>query len=357
MQAQALTIQQATHVYVSAFIDELVRCGVRHAVLCPGSRSTPLAMLLAENKQIKLWMHLDERSAAFFALGIAKAGREPVIVACTSGTAAANFLPAVVEAHYARIPLIVLTADRPPELREVGAPQTIDQQNLFGMHAKWFVEMMLPEATSGALRYVRTMACRAVATASSVPAGPIHLNFPFREPLVPQPADVPIQDVARSDGKPYVTVTSGLRETDSDQISDLWRNLRRIEQGLIVCGPQNDPAFPLSVKNLSRFLGYPILADPLSQVRSGQYLAPNLIATYDAMLRDSAFTDRMAPQVVLRFGAVPTSKPLTQYLQKYRDFRQIVIDGGEGWNDPDLIASDVIHADPGRFCNALMPDA
>ncbi|HLY26305.1 MAG TPA: 2-succinyl-5-enolpyruvyl-6-hydroxy-3-cyclohexene-1-carboxylic-acid synthase, partial [Aggregatilineales bacterium] len=346
MQPQALTIQQATHVYVSAFIDELVRCGVRHAVLCPGSRSTPLAMLLAENKQIKLWMHLDERSAAFFALGIAKAGREPVIVACTSGTAAANFLPAVVEAHYGRVPLLVLTADRPPELREVGAPQTIDQQHLYGSHAKWFAEMLLPEATTEALRYVRTTACRAVAEASSTPAGPVHLNFPFREPLVPLPADPPIPDVARPDGRPYVSVSKELSYAPRDSISALANDLQGIERGLIICGPQNVPAFPTTVSNLSRTLGYPILADPLSQVRYDAFATENVIATYDAMLRDTAFTDRMAPQVMLRFGAMPTSKPLTQYLQKYADCRQIVIDEGARWNDPSQIASEVFQSNP-----------
>ncbi len=141
-------IQHAAYAYLNAFVDELARCGIRHACVCPGSRSTPLAMVLADHPEIKLWMHLDERSAAFFALGLAKAQRQPVILLCTSGTAAANFMPAVVEAHYGRVPLIVLTADRPPELRDVGAPQTIDQLRLYGSHAKWFVEMAMPEETT-----------------------------------------------------------------------------------------------------------------------------------------------------------------------------------------------------------------
>src|SRR5688572_32384388 len=200
-------IQQATHTYISAFLDELLRAGIGHACVCPGSRSTPLAMVLAElaenRSAFKLWMHVDERSEAFFALGLAKALRHPAILVCTSGTAAANFMPAVVEAHYARVPLLVLTADRPPELQGVGAPQTIDQLRLYGSHAKWFAEIALPESTPQALRYIRTIANRAVSESMTGPAGPVHLNFPFREPLVPLPADEISPDVARPEPTPY----------------------------------------------------------------------------------------------------------------------------------------------------------
>src|SRR4029079_9366340 len=150
-------------VSVGAFVDALVRGGVRHICICPGSRSTPLALTIARHPAAKLWMHLDERSAAFFGLGLAKTSREPVVLVCTSGTAAANFLPAVVEAFYARIPLVVLTADRPHELRDVGAPQTIDQIHLFGAHVKWFVDLAEPDASPELLRYVRSVAGSAVA--------------------------------------------------------------------------------------------------------------------------------------------------------------------------------------------------
>src|SRR6476661_4078102 len=153
-----MTNEQTLFAYVGAFAEELVRAGVREAVICPGSRSTPLALMLARQEGLRIWTLVDERSAAFFALGMAKAGGKPVALVCTSGTAAANFFPAVVEAHYARVPLLVLTADRPPELRDVGAPQAIDQVQLYGVHAKWFVDMLLPEATPDALRYVRTTA-------------------------------------------------------------------------------------------------------------------------------------------------------------------------------------------------------
>ena len=181
--------EQVTFAFVGAFVDELARSGVRNVCIAPGSRSTPLALMIARHPGIKVWLNLDERSNSFFALGMAKASREPVAILCSSGTATANFYPAVVEARLGRVPLIVLTADRPPELRDVGAPQTIDQIRLYGAYPKWSVEVATPEVTPDLLRYARTIAGRAAATARAEPAGPVHLNFPFREPLIPLPPD------------------------------------------------------------------------------------------------------------------------------------------------------------------------
>jgi 2-succinyl-5-enolpyruvyl-6-hydroxy-3-cyclohexene-1-carboxylate synthase len=350
-------VQHTAHRYLRAFVDELARSGVHHVCICPGSRSTPLAMLFAElakaSPDFKLWMHLDERSAAFFALGLAKASRQPVALLCTSGTAAANLLPAVVEAHYGRVPLIVLTADRPAELRDVGAPQTIDQLRLYGPYAKWFVEVALPESSPEMLRYIRTIANRAVAESLAGTAGPVHLNFPFREPLVPLPGDEAVQDVARSEHAPYTAVSSGLRRADDSLIGKLAADLASLERGLIVCGAQDDPAFPEAVVQLAAALDYPILADPLSQVRCGPHDRQRIISTYDAFLREPAIVEWAAPQVVLRFGAVPTSKPLVQYLTKYADARQILIDGDNPWRDPALIVSEAIRADARLFCEDL----
>src|SRR5437764_5084754 len=174
-----------TYTYVCAFVDELQRAGVQNVVICPGSRSTLLAMAFATQPAIRTWMHVDERSAAFFGLGMAKQLRQPVALLCTSGTAAANFLPALVEATLSHIPLLVLTADRPHELRDNGAPQSIDQNRLYGTYAKWFVEVALPEATDAAFRYIRTIGDRAVATAQAIPSGPVHPNFSFRGPSTP----------------------------------------------------------------------------------------------------------------------------------------------------------------------------
>ena len=172
--------------YVGTFVDELVAAGVENVCLCPGSRSTPLALTFERHPNIKTWMHLDERSCAYFALGMAKSVPEsPVAILCSSGTAAVNLAPAVVEAYYGKVPLIVLTADRPPELQYLGANQTIDQQNLYGSAVKWFVNMPLPDASEGVLSYIEMIADRAVQAARDKPWGPVHLNFPFREPLVP----------------------------------------------------------------------------------------------------------------------------------------------------------------------------
>lgn len=169
--------------YTANFVDELTKNGITDTVISPGSRSTPLALTIAEHEQMKEWIILDERSAAFFALGVAKATKRPVALVCTSGTAAANYFPAIVEAHYSRVPLIVLTADRPHELRDVGAPQAIEQIKLYGDYVKSFNEMALPEATPEMLGYVRSKAARSVYKAKEGNPGPVHLNFPFREPL------------------------------------------------------------------------------------------------------------------------------------------------------------------------------
>jgi 2-succinyl-5-enolpyruvyl-6-hydroxy-3-cyclohexene-1-carboxylate synthase len=345
---------QALGASVGAFVDELVRAGVRHFCVCPGSRSTPLALTIARHPGAKLWLHLDERSAGFFALGLAKAGRAPVALVCTSGTAAANFLPAVVEAFYARVPLVVLTADRPHELRDVGAPQTIDQINLFGSHAKWFVDLAEPDAAPELLRYVRTVAGRAVATARRGPAGPVHVNCPYREPLMPDPALAAAAPEDRPAGQPYVRVAAGSRAPEPALVASLAAELAAAPRGLIVCGAQDDPALAVPLARLAAALGYPILADPLSGLRSGEHDRALVVDSYDALLRDGAFAERLAPALVLRFGAMPVSKPLLQYLQRHPACRQVVVDGDAGWNEPTLLASDVVQADGRLLCEALL---
>jgi 2-succinyl-5-enolpyruvyl-6-hydroxy-3-cyclohexene-1-carboxylate synthase len=348
--------QHALSVSVGAFVNELVRSGVRHFCVCPGSRSTPLALTIARHPAAKLWMHLDERSAAFFGLGLAKTLREPVALVCTSGTAAANFMPAVVEAFCARIPLVVLTADRPHELRDVGAPQTINQINLFGTHAKWFVDLAEPDAAPEMLRYTRTVAARAVALACRGPAGPVHINYPFREPLLPDPAAALNASQARADDRPYVAVSSAARAPDTALVAALAADVNATSRGLIICGPQDDPALADSLTQLAGALGYPILADPLSGLRNGGHDRALVLDCYDAFLRDAAFVERFAPEVVLRFGAMPVSKPLLLYLQKHQRCRLIVVDGDGGWNEPTLLASNMIYADARLLCQALVAD-
>lgn len=347
---------QTTHAYVGAFMDELARSGVRHICFSPGSRSTPLVLLAAENEEIKLWVHIDERSAGFFALGLAKELGEPVGLLCSSGTAAANFYPAIIEAYYDRVPLVVLTADRPHELRDSGAPQTIDQIRLYGEHVKWFSEMAIPDSDDKTLRYVRSVASRAVDAARKAPAGPVHLNFPFREPLVPQAPTEKTAPVSlgRSGAKPYTSVLDGERHLDQEQIDSLLDEIQGWRRGLIVCGPQRDPNLASHVVELADMLGYPILADPLSGVRYGWHDPKWIIDSYDAFLRDTTFVEANAPDVVIRFGAMPTSKALLLYLERHPACRQIVIDEGAGWREPTRMAEKLVHADARSVCEALL---
>ncbi len=348
---ETLAHQTATYAYVGALVDELAHAGVRHACVCPGSRSTPLAYTLAAHPDIKVWVHVDERSGSFFALGLTKALREPVALVCTSGTAAANFLPAVVEARYGRVPLIVLTADRPPELRDNGAPQAIDQLHLYGRNAKWFVDMALPENTDAALRYARATAARAVATALEGPAGPVHLNMPFREPLTPPDSGISVNLYARKDYHPYITAAEGARLPSPDLVARVTHEFLSRPYGVIVCGPQTDPGLARAVTALAAAVDYPIMADPLSGVRGGPHDMSRVLDAYDALLRD----DRAAQlplDMALRFGAVPTSKPLQTFMQRAK--RQVLVDGDGGWQDPAALVDIVVHADAAALCAAIV---
>ena len=358
-EADAMTKQEHNPLfaYIGAFVAELPRAGVQHAVICPGSRSTPLAMALATQPDIRVWMHVDERSAAFFALGMAKQLRAPVALVCTSGSAAANFFPAIVEAKLSHVPLLVLTADRPPELRDNGAPQTIDQLHLYGTHAKWFHEVALPEATPAALRYIRTVASRAIATARAIPAGPVHLNMPFREPLVPghgpSPTPSPFYEWR---GEPAIIVTEpATTALDPAYLMDLTDRLYGTPRGLLIVGPIDRPDLIEPVLALGRQLRYPILADPLAGLRGGEDDSL-LCASYDAFLRDTDFVVAHPPEIIVRLGAMPISKPLLQYLQHYGDCPQIVVDSNGEWPDPTNLATEMIHVDPVQFCLDVMAD-
>jgi len=353
------------YAYASAFVDELQRAGLRNVVICPGSRSTPLAIAFAAQQAFRSWIHVDERSAAYFGLGMAKQLHQPVALLCTSGTAAANFLPAVVEAKLTHVPLLILTADRPHELRDNGAPQSIDQNRLYGTYVKWFVEVALPEATNAALRYIRTIAVRAAALTQAIPAGPVHLNLPFREPLTPEPIpDQPLPQVTqrdlvawqgRSSNAPYVEVRTALPGAlTATTIAYMMDLLHRTRRGLIIVGPNDDPPLTEPLARLAQHLGYPILADPLSQLRCGDHDQSMVISSYDAFLRIDSFIENAQPELVLRFGAMPTSKPVLLYLKRYASCPLAVIDGHGGWEEPTQLASELIHADPIALCQGLL---
>lgn len=346
-----MTHQEALSSYIGAFVAEMYHAGIRDVVISPGSRSTPLAMILAEHPGFRLHIHVDERSAAFFALGIAKATQKPVAILCTSGTAAANYYPAIVEAYLSRVPLLVLTADRPHELRDVGAPQTIDQIHLYGRHVKWFVEMSPPEGNLEMVRYARTVCSRAVALASSSPAGPVHLNFPFRDPLVPKLGPDLFALPEREQG--YIKVSDKTYFLSEQEWEALIRELSSAKNGIIVCGSIDDGDFAGAVVELAKKLQFPILADPLSQLRSGNHDGSMIIDTYDSFLRNEEARKALQADIIIRFGAMPVSKYLTFFIKENAQAKYWVVDGGGGWREPALVATNMIYAKEKEFCLEL----
>lgn len=323
--------------WASVLVETLKRLGLKQAVVCPGSRSTPLTVALARHPDLKTIPVLDERSASFFALGIAKAAGQPVVLVCTSGTAGANFYPAIIEAHESRIPLIVLTADRPPELRDCGSGQTIDQQKLFGNFPNWYSELAIPQANLNLLGYLRQTMVQAWQRSRYPVPGPVHLNCPFRDPLSPV-ADDTTAAIAQTlnpqtffphlpellpDSPPGVTFPS-LTLTPA-------LPLPTSAHGLILAGP-TEPADPLhycqAVAHLSQCLGWPVLAEALSPLRNYAALNPHLIANYDGILRNGDVAQQLKPDQVIQLGPLPTSKVLRQWLTAINPLRWI-IDGGD----------------------------
>ncbi len=328
------------------FVDELVSAGLGDVVVCPGSRSTPLVLALRAHSRMRVRVLLDERSAGFFALGMAKAARRPVAVVTTSGTAAANLLPAVVEASLGRVPLVILTADRPAELRDRGAPQAIDQVGLFGRHVRWFAELPLLDGADITRRHVRSVAARAVAIALAGPAGPVHLNLPFREPLVP---GGPLGGLP---GEPRTRVLAGHRVLDAGALQELAGRLAGVERGLILAGPQDDPALPAALARLAAALDWPIVADPLSLVRCGPHDRSRVVARGDLLVRAGRWRDGHLPDLVLRFGAMPTSKPVATLLEEHRP-DLVVVDGDGGWREAAVVPVTMVHADPAATALSL----
>jgi 2-succinyl-5-enolpyruvyl-6-hydroxy-3-cyclohexene-1-carboxylate synthase len=330
-----------TYKLLGAFVDELARCGMRDACTSPGSRCTPLVLTLAREQRLRCHSHIDERCSGFFALGLAKASGLPVAIACTSGTAVAELLPAVVEAHEARVPLIVLSADRPPELRDSGAGQTIDQLKIFGGFVKWFFEVGNHAATAERVRWIRTLACRAYWQTLQGRPGVAHLNFPLREPLVSD-EPLPVSGGARPDGRPLMT-RSPARQLAPEDARSLAVPLAACRRGVVVAGRhERDTPLGEAAAGFCARTGWPLLADPLSGARRGEAA----VAHYDALLRDHCFASGVEPDLVLRVGDLPTSKPLRAWLAGLRDVPQAVLDPEESWQDPDSTLCRVFALEP-----------
>ena len=362
-----MTTPNVNTLWAETLVSELAAGGVDAVCLSPGSRSTPLTVAFAEHPDIEVFSHLDERSAAFFALGRARRTGEPTPLVCTSGTAAANYHPAVIEANQSGVPLLLLTADRPPELIDSGANQTVDQEKLYGDAVRWYRDMPEPEAEPRKMRMLRTTAARALAESTGADPGPVHLNCRFRKPLAPtpmpedDPAGVPADwaggDGAAESGRdgPFVRTSEGVAGPDGLTVRRVQDALRAAERGLIVVGPADDGLGAASLEGLASATGFPVLADPLSDLRFGPHvdrLDVPVCGGYDGYLGGDSVDEWGEPDVVVRFGASPTSKPLRHYLRD-ADCRQFVVDPSGGWPEAEFTATDLLVADEDATADAL----
>ncbi|HEY9761932.1 MAG TPA: 2-succinyl-5-enolpyruvyl-6-hydroxy-3-cyclohexene-1-carboxylic-acid synthase [Trichocoleus sp.] len=362
-----LDFRNTNSLWASVLVETLAQLGLETAVISPGSRSTPLTVAFAAHVAVEAIPVLDERSAAFLGLGLAKRTGRPVVLVCTSGTAGANYYPAVIEARESQVPLLVLTADRPPEMRECASGQTIDQQKLFGNFPNWYAELALPMADLGLLRYLRQTLIQAWTQALTPVPGPVHLNCPFRDPLAPLEdgttsaltdlvdesfffgvrqaslsrvgRDLEISRASALDAQNFLPLSSPsgyqLRGTKPcapthhlPTFSSLLPPLS--PRGLIVAGPAqpaNAEVYCRAIATLSRQLNWPVLAEGLSPLRNYASLNPNLVTTYDAILRQPELAQELMPEQVIQIGPLPTSKTLRQWLEKTDPLRWVVDEG------------------------------
>jgi 2-succinyl-5-enolpyruvyl-6-hydroxy-3-cyclohexene-1-carboxylate synthase len=336
-----------SHALGLVMADELARCGVSDVCIAPGSRSAALAMAFANEPRMRVHVRIDERSAGFVALGLGKATGRPSVVISTSGTAAANFHPAVLEASHARVPLIVLTADRPPELRATGANQTIDQTKLFGDAVRWFFDVGVPEDRPGAAAYWRSVTSQAYAAALGSPIGPVHLNLPFREPLVPDGDGFVNPLDGRPDSRPWSVSIRSARSAPDDIVEELAEQLGGTERGLIVAG-DTYVGEPEPILALARATAWPLLAESTSGLRR----PGPVISTYDALLRDRVWAEGHRPDVVIHIGRAATSKPMSGWLAA--GAKQILIDPDGARLDPARSLAVIIEADPAALATQLI---
>ncbi len=327
--------------YVHTIVQTLVQAGVQDVVISPGSRSTPLAYAFSQTKEIQHYIQIDERSAGYLALGISKAKQLPVVLLCTSGTAAANYFPAIVEAHYARIPLIVVTADRPHELREVGAPQAIDQIQLYGHHVKWSVDFPIADSHAETLPFIERHTSRAISMAQSAPRGPVHVNIPFREPLLLDFAYKTKESLFK--GSEYGEVVAS--KTSERIFREAIINTKR---GLLIIGElQGDMDFD-AFWTFAQAIQWPVLVDSLSQLRTSipHSCKGLVIDQYDALLKSEKFKQAVVPEVVIRFGPQPVSKPLSLYLKSLMPKTYIAIDEDPLFRDSLGVVTHHIQSNP-----------
>lgn len=349
--------------WAGVFLDELARSGVREVCVAPGSRSTPLVLAAASDGRFRLHSVVDERSAGFLALGMGKVTGVPAAVITTSGTAGANLFPAVVEASQGEVPLLALTADRPHRLRDSDANQSMDQRRLFGEFPRCFFELAPPRLADADLKHLRGQACRAVAAAMGAPAGPVHLNFPFEKPLEPsgaRPEDPPegISTLVwrgRPAGEPFTRIPKRAFSLPPEEVTQLRDRIAGSSRGVIVAGPNPDQLrVAPALQALSAATGFPLLADPLSGARFGDPLGGHVVPGYDLFLRSPEVRRALAPDLVLRVGASPTSDSLLQYLVEHAGAFQAVVDQGHRWKDHLATGHLYLRADPSELLGDLL---
>ncbi|PNW38229.1 UNVERIFIED_CONTAM: 2-succinyl-5-enolpyruvyl-6-hydroxy-3-cyclohexene-1-carboxylic-acid synthase [Euhalothece sp. KZN 001] len=326
-----LDFRNVNTLWSSVLVETLSRLGIKTAVVCPGSRSGPITTAFARHPEIEAIPILDERSGAFFALGKGKITGSPVALVCTSGTAGANFYPAVIEARESGVPMLVLTADRPPELRHCHSGQTIDQQKLYGSYPSWYAELGLPSEEMQQLRYLRQTLVQAVDQSRFPFPAAVHLNIPFRDPLAPTPHSVQ-RVLSDFDG-----FFSHLVPPESPLIEQVlpWETWKRCDRGIIIAGVDQPLAveeYCRSIAHLANCLGWVVLAEGLSPVRNHAHLIPNLISTYDFILREEAIANTLIPEMVIQIGAFPTSKILRSWLQEISPPSWVLTTGGDNFD-------------------------
>ncbi|QLE50867.1 2-succinyl-5-enolpyruvyl-6-hydroxy-3-cyclohexene-1-carboxylic-acid synthase [Nostoc sp. C057] len=332
-----IAFRNVNQLWAYILTETLKRLGLTCAIICPGSRSTPLAIAFAQQApEIEAISILDERSAAFFALGQAQATGRPVVLVCTSGTAGANFYSAVIEASYSRVPLLILTTDRPPELRDCHSGQTVDQLRLYGTYPNWQTELALPSADLGMLAYLRQTVIHSWERAQTPTKGPVHLNIPFRDPLAPVPDGTNLSYL-RSQFHPedfFAGIANPFPIPHSPfPIPQQWKECDR---GIIIAGvaqPSQPEEYCRAIAQLSQTLKWPVLAEGLSPVRNYAELNPYLISTYDLILRNQQLAKQLVPEMVIQVGEMPTSKELRTWIDATQP-RRWVIDPSDQNLDP-----------------------
>jgi len=346
--------------WARTFVRELASLGVKYACISPGSRNTPLTIAFAECGDIEAYVHIDERNCGFFALGIAKAADSPVVIVTTSGTAVSELYPAIIEAYYQRVPLIVCTADRPPEHLDCGANQTINQNNIYKNHIRWFIDAGVPEPIIKRIKHIKIIARKAYHESLIYSKGPVHINFPFRKPFEPDyftdEVNKEIVDFAKNnliDKKIFFKEKENKIE-DEKWFWEIFNLLKKYSKGIILAGPESySPIFRSKCGVLSQMLGYPIFADGASQLRFGSYNKENIISSFEGFLRSKEFSKNLHPEIIIQFGRTMTSKALDDYLENCSAARFMINEFGD-WFDPSNRSVASFACKPHLFCEKMI---